>query len=137
MRFSDHRGLKPSDIHVPGNTMCAKLTRSCCFSVSQSLLSTGWTLLKSVADFPRDVILPAAASNCNGCLWKQLPYDTGFAIQNRVLAPLQFDGQCSLTRSAASFWTPHSARSFFPSATAALSVPKEQGQPRRMERARK
>ena len=28
MRFSDHRGLKPSDVQVTGNTMSAKLTRS-------------------------------------------------------------------------------------------------------------
>ena len=28
MRFSDHRGLKPSDVQVTGNTMSAKLARS-------------------------------------------------------------------------------------------------------------
>ena len=64
MRFSDHRGLKPTDVHVTGNSMSAKLTRSkttgddkdvafrmvhiasCCFLVSPSWLSTGWFLLK-------------------------------------------------------------------------------------------
>ena len=93
---------------------------------SASWLSTGWTLLLSLADFPRDFLLRAPASNCNGCLWKELRHDIGFAMQNRVLASLQFVGQRSLTRSTASFWTPHSARSFLPSATAALGVPKEQ-----------
>ena len=47
-------------------------------------------------------------------------------MQNRVLSSLRFADQNSLTRSVASFWTPHSARAFLPSATAALGVPKEQ-----------
>ena len=144
MRFSDHRGPKPSDVQVTGNTMSAKLTRSkttgddkdvafrmvhissCCYLVSPSWLSTGWTLLKSIADFPRDFMSPAPSSNCNGCLRKELRHDIGSAMQNRVLLSLQFNGQSSLTRSTASFWTPHSARSFLPSATAALGVPKDQ-----------
>ena len=37
---------------------------SCCYLVSPSWLSTGWTLLKSLADFPRDFLFPAPASNC-------------------------------------------------------------------------
>ena len=140
MRFGDHRGPKPSDVQVTGNTMSAKLTRcpkrqvifrmvhisTCCCLVSPSWLSSGWTLLKSISDFPRDFLLPAPASNCNGCLRKELRYDIGSAMQNRVLSSLQFNGQSSLTRSTASFWTPHSARSFLPSATAALGVPKDQ-----------
>ena len=59
MRFSDHRGLKPRNVHVTGNTMSANLTRSkttgdrmvhmasCCFLVSPSLVRTGKALLKS------------------------------------------------------------------------------------------
>ena len=95
MRFSDHRGLMPTDVLVTGNSMTAKLTRSkttgddkdvafrmvhiasCCFLVSPSWLSTGWFLLKSLADFPRDFLLPAPASNCTGCLRKELRYDIG------------------------------------------------------------
>ena len=112
MRFSDHRGLKPSDVQVTGNTMLAKLTRSkttgddkdvafrmvhissCCYLISPSWLRTSWTVLKSIADFPRDFLLPALASNCNGCLRKELRYDIGSAMQNRVLSSLQFNGQC-------------------------------------------
>ena len=144
MRFSNHRGLKPSDVQVTGNTMAAKLTiskttgddkdvafrmvhiLSCCFLSAPSLLSTGWALLKSLADFPRYFLLPALPSNCSGCLQKELRYDIGSAMQNRVLSSLRFADQNSLTRSVASFWTPHSARTFLPSATAALGVPKEQ-----------
>ena len=144
MRFSDHRGLKPSDVQVTGNTMAAKLTRSkttgddkdvafrmvhissWCFLSAPSWLSTGWALLKSLADFPRDFLLPAPSSNCSGCLQKELRYDIGSAMQNRVLSSLWFADQNSLTRSVAAFWTPHSARAFLPSATAALGVPKEQ-----------
>ena len=155
MRFSDHRGLKPTDVHVTGNSMTTKLTRSkttgddkdvafrmvhiasCCFLISPSWLSTGWFLLKSLADFPRDFLLPAPASNCTGCLRKELRYDIGFAMQNRVLSSLKFNEQQSLTRTSASFWSPHSARSFLPSATAGLGVPKDQKRlPRRVERAR-
>ena len=92
LRFSDHRGLKPTDITVKGNSLAARLTRSkttgddkdvafrmvhiadCCFSSSPSWLSTGWSLLNSLADFPRDFLLPApAASNCQGCLRHELP----------------------------------------------------------------
>ena len=99
---------------------------SCCNLVSPSSLRTGWTLLKSLPDFPRNFQLPARASNCNGCLRKELRHDIGFAMQNRVLSSLQFNRQSSLTRSTASFWTPHSARSFLHSATAALGVQKDQ-----------
>ena len=143
MRLSDHLGLKPSDIHVTGNKMSAKLTRSkttgddkdfafcmvhitsCCFMVSPSWLSTGWALLRSLR-LSKGFPLPAPASKCNRVSGKSC--GTTFASQRKtgILASLQFDGQCSLTRSTASCWTPHSARSFLPSATAALGVPKEQ-----------
>ena len=99
---------------------------SCCFLSAPSWLSTGWALLKSLADFPRYFLLPAPSSNCSGCLQKELRHDIGSAMQNRVLSSLRFADQNSLTRSAASFWTPHSSRAFLPSATAALGVPKEQ-----------
>ena len=144
MRFGNHRGLKPSDVQVTGNTLAAKLTRSkttgdvkdvafrmvhissCCFLSAPSCLSTGWALLKSLADFPKDFLLSAPSSNCSGCLQKELRYDIGSAMQNRVLSSLRFADQNSLTRSVASFWTPHSARAFLPSAPAALGVPMEQ-----------
>ena len=99
---------------------------SCCFLSAPSWLSTGWALLKSFADFPRDFLLLAPSSNCSGCIQKEIRYDIGSAMQNRVLSSLRFADQNSLTRSVASFWTPHSARTFLPSATAALGVPKEQ-----------
>ena len=144
LRFSDHRGLKPTDITVKGNSLAARLTRSkttgddkdvafrmvhiadCCFFSSPSWLSTGWSLLNSLADFPRDFLLPAPASNCQGCLRHELRYDIGFSMQQRVLTALHFGTTALLSRSVAAFWTPHSARSFLPSATAALGVPKEQ-----------
>ena len=69
--------------------------------LAQHTLDTPETL----ADIPIDFFLPAPASNCNGRLRKELRHDIGFAI--------------------------HSARSFLPSATAAL------GRLRRVERARK
>ena len=48
---------------------------SCCFLSAPSWLSTGWALLQSLADFPRDFLLPAPSSNCSGCLQKELRYD--------------------------------------------------------------
>ena len=95
---------------------------SCCFLVSPSWRSTGWTLLKSLADFPRDFLLPAPAANCNGCLVRHRLRDAEQSPWHR----------CSSTDSALGperrhlFWTPHPARSFLPSATAAMGVPKEQ-----------
>ena len=124
----DHRGLKPSDVQVTGNTMPAKLTRSkttgddkdvafrmvhissCCYLVSPSWLSTGWTLLKSIADFPRDFLLPAPASNCNSCLRKEQRYDIGSAMQNRVLSSLQLNGQSSLSTQGSHSYTRVAAR---------------------------
>ena len=141
MRFSDHRGLNPADITVQGNSLVPRLTRSkttgddkdvafrlvhvsdCCFFVSPSWLCTGWSLLKSLADFPRDFLLPAP---CQGCLTQELRFDIGFSMQQRVLASLRIGTAAPFSKSVVPFWTPHSARSFLPSATAALGVQREQ-----------
>ena len=83
MRFSNHRGLKPSDVQVTGNTMAAKLTRSkttgdvkdvafrmvhissCCLLSAPSWLSTGWALRKVSQTFQKtffyQLLLPTAA----------------------------------------------------------------------------
>ena len=85
----------------------------------------GWSLLKSMADFLRRFLLPAPATNCQGC-FRQDPLRLGSSMQQRVLATLRFGTEVLLSKSVASLWTPHPARSFLSSATAALGVAKEQ-----------
>ena len=93
---------------------------SCCF-FGITMLSTGWTLLKS-SGLSRRLLLTSSSIK----LQRMSSEGASVRHQNRVWASLQFDGQCSLNRPTASEWTLHSARSFHPRATAALAVPKEQ-----------
>ena len=43
-------------------------------------LRVGWELLKVLADFPRDYLLPPPSSFLKGCLRSELQYDAGSAI---------------------------------------------------------
>ena len=56
--------------------------------------------------------------NCQGSLRVELRFDTGFAIQGRILQVLKINGQRPLMFQGASFWT----RSFMPSSTERASV---------------
>ena len=76
-------------------------------------------MLTSIADFQRDYLLPAPATNYQGCLRREIRYDTAFAIQRKVLSSQKIGGEGPLQ-----FWTPHSGRTFMPSATAALGIEK-------------
>ena len=80
-RFSDHRGLKPTDIALSRNSPVAKLTRSkatgedreagfrllvvnpCCVYQQSEKLSTGWKSLNFHADFSGDYLMPLPSSN--------------------------------------------------------------------------
>ena len=144
LRFSDHRGLDPSSISVSCGELVAKLTRSktigpdknihsrpvfvsaCCYITVSGWMSTGWELLNSLAEFRRDYLLPAPAANLTGALQAELRYDTGFAILSRTLAALRLNDGSEFPLSLASFWTPHSGRTFMPSSTAALQFPTEE-----------
>ena len=144
LRFSDHRGLSPSDITVSGGEFIGKLTRSktigadksiqsrpvvvssCCYVVEPQWVQAGWKLLSRLADFPRDYLLPTPATNLGGVLRAELRYDTGFAILNRTLSAVRLKDGSEVPSALAVFWTPHSGRAFMPSASAALNFPREE-----------
>ena len=115
MRFSDHRGLKPSDVQVTGNQRPQETSRT-------------WPSAWSTVMAQHRLGSPEKSRT----LSKRLSFASSFFQLQRLssertqVPSLRFADQNSLTRSAASFWTPHSARTFLPSTTAALGVPKEQ-----------
>ena len=85
---------------------------------------------------PRDFLLPAPASNCTGCLRKELRYDIGFAMQTGFCLP-----SSSTTSSLSPEHQPHSGRLTQPglssqchSSTGSAKGPERL--PRRVERAR-
>ena len=141
MRFSDHRGIIPSSVIFRDGTLSTTIVRSkttgadkgvqyrpmvvdaVCFISIANWMSQGWSLLCSLADFQSDYLLPAPSSNFQGCLRRELRYDTAAAIQRRVISSLEISGDKPLCL-LAKFWTPHSGRAFMPSATAALGVDK-------------
>ena len=147
LRFSDHRGLNPSEVVFREGSFHARqarLTRSktigqdktitskplvvdaSCFLSHREWLTKGWSLLQGMANFPRDYLMPAPASHCQSCRKLELRYDAAFAIQNRVLRTLAWDGVPVFHSSSTRFWTPHSGRTFLPSGTAALGFPKSE-----------
>ena len=137
LRFSDHRGLNPSQVALREGSFHARLTRSktigqdktitskplvidaCCFLSHREWLTRGWSLLQGMANFPR-------ASHCQSCRKLELRYDAAFAMQNRVLRTLARDGVPVFHSSSTRFWTPHSGRTFLPSSTAASGFPKSE-----------
>ena len=87
-------------------------------------LRAGWDLLKNVADFQRDFLLPTPSSCLKGCLRSELRYDTGSALFYITLGSIVLPGNVSLHLVVAHCWTPHSGRSFLPTCTASLGVDK-------------
>ena len=87
-------------------------------------MQTGFSLLQQLALFPRDNLLPSPATNLTGAIPKEMRYETGYGLQNRVLLHLG-DGKERLhIPGTTQFWTPHSGRAFLPSATALLGFDK-------------
>ena len=135
LRFSDHRGLLPSDVKCAGGSLQAKLSRSktlgadrevqsrpayidqACFIASPGWIVQGWDLLTSMANFERDNLMPSPSENFQGCIHKELCYDTAFAIQHRVLFALSANGERLFDTHMPQFWTLHSGRAYLPSAT--------------------
>ena len=144
LRFSDHRGLNPGEVTFREGSFHAHLTRSktigqdktitskplvidaCCFFSHRAWLTRGWSLLQGMANFPRDYLMPAPASHCQSCRKLELRYDASFAMKNRVLRMLARNGVPVFHSSSTRFWTPHSGRTFLPSATAALGFLKSE-----------
>ena len=149
LRFCDHRGICPADVKVQPTGFTARLTHSktlgtdrsiLCritrdrFLLHRSLKHLGKILhpvlnrnvdrlgaLKAMAAFLRNYLTPAPATIFHGCgrlVWR---YDPVSALQTRFFRALEVGGArlLCLTNSP-HFWTPHSGRTFLPSATAAL-----------------
>ena len=150
LRFSDHKGIKPSMNRVKGGSITASFSWSktlghdkpvrarhlvvdpCCFSAEPLWVTTGWQLLSAMAPFARDFLLPAPSAALTSCLRTELRYEVANSMQGRLLSLITNRSGFHLTRVASQFWTTHSLRNFLPSAAAALGFPKADGLPRRM-----
>ena len=143
LRFSDHRGISPRTIQEGAGFWSMLLERSktigrdknvqmrplyldaACFFQYPGWFGSGWKLLSQLAPQDRDFLLPGPTPGLQGCTKVELRYDMGFAIQGRLLAQLSDTSQQHLIpHPAVHFWTPHSSRTFMPSATSALGFPK-------------
>ena len=94
------------------------------FLTAPDWLRVGWDLLRQIADFPRDYLLPSPSSCLRGCLRSELRYETGSAVFYRTLCLVQLPGDIRLPSFVAHYWTPHSGRAFLLSCTSALKVEK-------------
>ena len=106
LRFSEHRGINPSSILFSGMDFVATLShsktlgrdkkvqswpvvvRGLAFIAVPGWLRAGWDLLKNMADFQRDFLLPTPSSCLKGCLRSELRKDTGSALFHRTLTLL-------------------------------------------------
>ena len=82
-------------------------------------------LLRDLAPFSRDYLIPAPEKNFVGCRPIELKYEIGYAVQNRIMALLSYKNIPLFPVPVTSFWTPHSGRSFLPSCCAALEFSKD------------
>ena len=133
LRFSDHRGLLPSWVLLREGSFSASITQSksrpvvvgaACFLLVPDWLTQGWSFLTSIADFQREYLMPAPSNNYQACIRRELRYDTAFLQSSEnYWHRLKIGGEQPLQH-IAKFWTPHSGRTFMPSATAALGVDK-------------
>ena len=104
-------------------------TRTCkcdhCTSTQRVSSSTPVGSGLGLAPQDRDFLLPGPSPGLQSCTKVELRYDMGFAIQGRLLAQLSDATQHHvIPHPAVHFWTPHSSRTFMPSATSALGFPK-------------
>ena len=99
---------------------------SICYVSEPHWLEAGRKIMKQIADFERDYLMPAPSQNFRGARRMELRYDAGVAIQNRVLSLMTCEGSRLIPPQLTGFWTPHSGISFMPSCCAALQFTKDQ-----------
>ena len=142
LRFSDHRGLRPQDIKITNNTLDAVLSRSkttgddknvtscpvhvenCCFFLNPSWITIGWDILRSIAPFVRDYLLPTPTDNYMSCKQQVMRYELGYALQHRVLSVATCGAGRLFKYPITQHWTLHLGGCFMPSATAVLNYEK-------------
>ena len=96
-----------------------------CFFQYPGWFGSGWKLHSQLAPQDRDYLLPGPSPGLQSSPRWSCGYDMGFAIQGRLLAQISDATQHHLIpHPAVHFWTPHSSRTFMPSATSALGFPK-------------
>ena len=106
-RFSDHREILPESISWGPSGFAAVLSRSktlgsdknvlsrplrvdnSCFVGESSWRKTGLQILRELAPFSRDYLIPAPEKNFSGCRHMELKYEIGYAVQNRVMSLLK------------------------------------------------
>ena len=89
-------------------------------------MKTGLQLLRDLAPFSGDYLIPAPEKKFSGCRRMELKCEIGYAVQNRVMSPLKLNRTIIFPVPVTSFWTPHSGRSFLPSCCAALDFSEEE-----------
>ena len=70
-------------------------------------METGLRLLRELAPFSRDYLMPAPEKNFAGCKSLELRYELGYAVQNRVMALLSLKNTPFFPVPVTSFWTLH------------------------------
>ena len=144
LRFADHRGLEPKNVHFESGSFTARLTRSKtlgsdksvssrmvvvdseAYFVNRSWLIDGWKLLQLKAPYERDYLLPAPSANFLGVQCRELKYDTAFAVQTRLLMSLEYRGTRVFNKALPHYWTPHSGRNFLPTVASILGTPTQE-----------
>ena len=104
LRFSDHRGILPSSAKIDVTGFTAQLTRlktlgadrtvvsrplvidRCCFLAVAGWMQEGWRLLKDMADYPRDYLIPFPSSNGHGCRRRDAALKQDFHAQRNSVA---------------------------------------------------
>ncbi len=141
LRFDDHRGLVPGAIVEYADHYHFVLSRSKTTGPDkvQSLrpavvskeawvanpdwFSIGWKLWQSLAPFGRDYYLCPPKPG-GGCLHRELRYMEYSSRLRSMLASLEDQEGCPLGHDWAMFQSPHSFRSYLPSALDAIGAPR-------------
>ncbi len=141
LRFDDHRGLTPVAIQdqLDGYTLTFSRTKTTgedkfqclrpgviskdAWLVERDWFPIGWRLWSSLAPFGRDYFLCPPAST-GGCAHQELQYSEYSARMRSMLAGLVDDEGTPLDHDWAMFLTPHSYRSYLPTALEAVGAPR-------------
>ena len=113
LRFDDHRGIEFASVRVSQQGLQARLTRSkttgsdktalCRPVVVDSIsyvseplwLEAGWKIMKQIADFERDYLMPAPSQNFRGARRMELRYDAHSTTAHGILdPPIQAEPSC-------------------------------------------
>ena len=144
LRYDCHTHISPADIRFYEGRLTVTLRHSkttgankrvselpvivseYAFIRDPTWLERGFELLRSVAPFRRDYLLPAPTSNWSGMIKKMASYEVAASAGQALLADLRRtnDGSPLLPSETVPFFTEHSERATAPSILATLNVQK-------------